>query len=384
MPGDMPGVGGGRTSYHGGTPFYTFLTIMTVLVRYLQLIFWPTGLSAVYDPPIRTGLDGAVLGSGIILLLLLAVGVLMYRRQRRFFFWYALVFLGLLPVSQIIPIVTLMNDRYLYFPMLGVAASIGTLASFLDASCKRWRTAGIAVIGLILIAIPCLSFTRTGVWSNDLTLWSDAAKKAPHHYQVLYGLAQALQNSGDLDAALPIYERVLALKPRDLDTLTHLGALYRARNMPLKARPYLLDVTRYYPKYAKGFVDLGTNYYLTDELGDAQKAFMAALALSPRSGEALSHLGIISLKQRKLDAARDYFQRVVSQGDATADLEYNLACVEALSGHSREALRHLESAFRMGFRDRESMEKDGDLDAIRPLREFQQLVTTYQGERGGN
>jgi len=380
LPGEMPGAGGGRIPYHGGSPFATFLTMLTVLPRYLQLVFWPTGLSAVYNPPIRTGFDGAVLGGVILVALLAVTGVMIFRRDRRPFFWYGLFFIGLLPVSQIIPIVTLMNDRYLYFPMLGAAAGIGCLVRLIENSGAR-RVTGVVAAGSVLIVLPCLTFARAEVWKNDLTLWSDAATKAPNHYVALYGLAQALQNAGNLDAALPLYLRVVASNPRHLDTLDHLGALYRARNMPIEGRPYLLAVTRGYPKLAKGFVELGMNYYQTDELGEAEKAFRRAIELEPRSKDAIYHLGMISLRSRKLDAARSYFREAISLGFGNADVEYNLACVEALSGHPEEALRHLEAAFMLGFRDKVSILKDRDLDAIRPLPEFKRLVRSFAGEK---
>ena len=381
LPGEMPGAGGGRIPYHGGSPFATFLTMMTVLVRYLKLLLWPTGLSAVYDPPIRTGFDGVVVGCLIFVALLVVAGVMLFRRDRRLFFWYGLFFIGLLPVSQIIPIVTLMNDRYLYFPLLGAAAFFGALACFIEKISGARRVIGIVAVGSILIPLPWLTFARAGVWKDDMTLWSDAAKKAPNHYVALYGLAQALQNSGDLDSALPIYLRVLALNPRHLDTLTHLGALYRARKMPLEGRPYLLDVTRYYPELAQGYLDLGMNYYQTDELAAAEKAFQRTLELNSRSRDAMSYLGLVALRTKRIDAARKFYQDVVSLGGTNADIEYNLACVEALEGNSGKALKHLEAAFRLGFRDRKSIEKDRDLNAIRSLPVFRQLVRNFLGEK---
>ena len=383
LPGDLPGGGGGRADYHGGSPFATFLTMLTVLPRYLQLLFWPAGLSAIYDPPIKTGFDPAVMGGGILFILLVAGGVVLFRRNRRLFFWYGLFFVGLLPVSQIVPIVTLMNDRYLYFPMLGAAACFGSLAGSVNAFSRKKRVIMLTSIGLIMISLTLLSFARAGVWKNELTLWRDASSMAPNHQVALYGLAQALQNSGDLDSAIPVYQRVLELNPRHLDALTHLGALYRSKNMPLKARTYLLDITRIYPSYAKGFVDLGINYYQTNDLDEAEKAFQGAQALQPRSKEAMWYLGLISLKTKRIDAARDYFQKVVSLGGSSADVQYNLACVESLSGHPGQALTHLESAFRLGFRERESIEKDSDLDSIRPLPGYKLLIHTYLGEKGG-
>ncbi len=381
LPGEMPGMGGGRTAYHGGSLFATFLTMLTVLTRYLRLLVWPTGLSAIYDPPVRTGFDGAVLFGGTLLALLAAGGIVLYYRNRRLLFWYGLFFIGLLPVSQIIPIVTLMNDRYLYFPMLGASVCFGSLAHWAETSTGTRRTMALVLAGVILTILPLLSFSRAGVWKNDLTLWSDAAQKTPSHYVALYGWAQALQNSGDLDGALREYLRILQQNPRHLDTLTHLGMLYRSKNLPLMGRPYLLDVIRYYPKLASGYLELGTNYYLTNDLADAEQAFLKALALQPRSREASINLGLISLRTRRLAEARGYFQKAVALGGTNAELEYNLACVESLSGHHPESLQHLEAAFRLGFRNKASVINDRDLDAVRSTAAFHALVNSVFVEK---
>ncbi len=94
------------------------------------------------------------------------------------------------------------------------------------------------------------------------------------------------------------------------------------------------------------------------------------------------HLGLISLRGRRMDAARDYFARLISLGGENADVEYNLACVESLSGHPGESLRHLESAFRLGFRDGESIAKDPDLSNVRTQPDFKRIVGSYLGEKG--
>jgi hypothetical protein len=121
-------MGGGRTSYLNGTPFNTLFTMLPVFIRYVKLIFWPADLSAVSAPAIKTGIDIEVALAALLLSLIMALGIFLYHRKRDLLFWLVLFFIGLLPVSQIVPIVTLMNDRYLYFPMLGAAAFIVNIA----------------------------------------------------------------------------------------------------------------------------------------------------------------------------------------------------------------------------------------------------------------
>jgi Flp pilus assembly protein TadD len=378
-PGEIPGYGGGRVPWHGGGPLSTFLTMLTVLPRYVSMVFMPTGLSAVYDPQVRAAFDWAVAGGCALVIILVLTGAYLFRKNRKIFFWYSFIFIGLLPVSQIVPITTLMNDRYLYFPMLGAAACIGSLAAH-GAYNNRWlRISVITVTFLLVVTLPCLSFIRVGVWKNDLTLWGDAARKSPNHYLALYGLAQALQNSGDLGAALPLYLKVHDLKPAHLDTLTHLGYLYSSMNMPLQARPYLLEVTRLYPGLASGLTNLGINYYKTDQLTEAEKNLRKSLDMDPDSRDTFYYLGLISLRSRRIVDARKYFENLISRGEVSAEIEYNLACVESLSGNTDKSLFHLENALKLGFRDKMSVEKDPDLNNARFRPEFNALVFSYLG-----
>lgn len=60
---------------------------------------------------------------------------------------------------------------------------------------------------------------------------------------------------------------------------------------------------------------------------------------------------------------------------------YNLACSLSLTGQSEEALDTLEHALDLGFDDGALMERDKDLDPLRELPRFRQLLARVQGEK---
>ena len=172
---------GGGTSYHGGSAYATFLTMLPIVVTYLRMVIWPSGLSAFYDPPIKTGIDLQVAGAAVLCLLLLAVGMGLYRHRRESFFWFALFFIGLVPVLQIVPIVTLMNDRYLYFPMLGAAPLLSILLLRDAAWSDLWsnlRYKGLVAGGiLVMAAYTAATSERIPVWRDSYALWKDTGAR---------------------------------------------------------------------------------------------------------------------------------------------------------------------------------------------------------------
>jgi Flp pilus assembly protein TadD len=377
-------LGGGRVSYYGGSPLYTALTMPTVFVRYLALLLWPAHLSVLYLPPLKTGIDAAVLSSGLVLVLLAVLGWVLYRRKRAFSFWFALFFIGFLPVSQIVPLVTLMNDRYMYFPMLGAAAFFSATAlAVIDRLSGYWRILAAGALWLLLLLLPWRSWERLAVWRNDVTLWTDTVAKEPDSEDAWYNLGKSYYDAGQKDSALAAYSRALVINPAAKDVLNNIGGIYMEKGEILTARPFLVEAVTYDPEYFNGLLNLGTNYFLSGEFQNAEMTFQKALALRPRSARVLSSLGDVYLSMRKLDRADEYYEKAVQLGGRNANLEFNRARVEALRGRSGEALKLLESALHLGYRDLENIRKDSALDSLRALPDFKRLMHAFLSEGGG-
>ena len=277
-----PEAGGGRVAYHGGGPFATFLTMTTVVPRYLGLLVWPASLSAEYAPTIRTGLDGAVAGGVALLVALAAAGVLLLRSSPRRFAWYALFFLGLLPVLQIVPLVTLMNDRYLYFPMLGAAALAGEAVAL--AMARLGRAGRRALAGATVAAIVLLgarAHARVRVWRSDVALWSDAVAREPRGKKAWFNFGRALEASRAYPEALAAYERALALDPRESDALVNAAAMHVTLGSPREAEGLLeRAVALPAPPYEAWF-NLALVRYQLGDLDAADEPLAAAIALEP-------------------------------------------------------------------------------------------------------
>lgn len=291
---------GGITSYHGGSPFTTFLTMIPVLLRYLRLVFWPTNLSAFYDVPIKSGIDAEVPLAAGACLMLLCLGWWLYRRKREHFFWYALFFAGLIPVSQIVPIVTLMNDRYLYFPMVGAAAylCVTTLPNF----ALRGRGASgrslprLLVMSGLVVACAVASSLRIGVWQDSYTLWGDAVKKAPAVALTHDGFGEGLLQKGLVDeainqfmTALRLYPPPALLKPGSgprndvANTHNNLGAAYGTKGLTDSAIEQFSMAIQLNPQFAKAWFNQGNALANKGQMNEALQSFETAVNLEPRN-----------------------------------------------------------------------------------------------------
>jgi Flp pilus assembly protein TadD len=374
----LPEHEGGRISYDIEGPLGVFYTMLTVLARYFRLIFWPTGLSAVYMPPMKVRMDSAVGLSALFAFFLAVIGLLLFRRRKKLFFWYALFFVGLLPVSQIVSLVTLMNDRYLYFPMLGAAACYGLLAFPPAPAMKNLHMKVIsAMLCLIVVPLPWLSWQRTSVWSNDLSLWKDVTIKTPASPLAWNGLGMAYLDAGRSDEAADALLKALSIDPDYELALNNLGALYNSRGKISEARPLLLKVVELFPYDMNGLLNLGINYYLSHEFEMAEQTFQKVLTLNPQAPQALSALGDVYDKMNRLDMARRYYEEAIRTGGSTAHLEYALAALDARVGRPQEALAHLESALQMGYDDLQNIREDRALDNLRGRDEFDILMRRY-------
>ncbi|HEY5976087.1 MAG TPA: tetratricopeptide repeat protein [Geobacteraceae bacterium] len=250
--------GGGLTAYHGGSPLITMLTMLPVLLSYLSLLFWPSRLAAVYVPVMRTGLDGPVILALLVLCLLAGAGWFWARRggRRDLAFWLGIFFVGLLPVSQIVPLVTLMNDRYLYFPMLGFAALVTAWPRPLLARLgPAWRLPVVAVTLLLVTVLALATQRRLPVWRDSLSLWSDAVTKAPDSNVAWMGMADVYLRQGKLDLARAAYLMSRDLLPDNPDADFGLACVAAQAGQHAEALALLAEAFR---KGFRGFEPLAT------------------------------------------------------------------------------------------------------------------------------
>ncbi len=199
---------------------------VTILWQYMAMLFCPTDLCVMYDPP-TSGIWSQVL-IGIVGWAI--VGLRLWKARRTHPLWIlgACSFLLLLfPMLNFFRITTLMNDRYLYLPSIIVFAMAASVVERMlrvtDVPLKDLleliSTSTKSALGFVVIA-SCVILTQQhqAVWSGPESLWTHALSQYPDMPLLRIQYAVTLYDQGRLADALDVMN--LALKecrPDELD-----------------------------------------------------------------------------------------------------------------------------------------------------------------------
>ncbi len=192
----------------------------TLLWRYVGMLLWPRNLCVLYNPPT----SGIALGVVLASLGLLAVARGAWNARTK----YPLVTLAIaafyllfVPVLNLFPLTTLMNDRYLYLPSIAFfgLASATVVWAFSNAKQalgeRGMQLTGVALTCSVAAILMFAASKHLPVWRNSVTLWNHAMAEAPELMVVRIQKAYSLHESGRETEAMMTLQKALQECPRD-------------------------------------------------------------------------------------------------------------------------------------------------------------------------
>jgi len=273
---------------------------------YLHLLVMPVHLSAEHQFSLaREPWEGPVLAAGA-LLLSLALVLWPFRRGR---FAGAWAFLLLLPTA-LVPLVVLVNEHRLYLAGIGFALVL----AWAWGEWAQRRPVAWAGFGVYTTVLSLLSLGRSASWVDELSLWRDAALKAPQMVKPHLRLADALVSADRRADAEQEYLRALALRPEHPGARNNLGLLYLKQGRPSQAREEFAALLRASPDNIPARLNLGTALLAMGQWQEAVGQYQQALAHGERGGEAEAKLGQIALNhQRDPQLALAFFDQAIEK-----------------------------------------------------------------------
>ena len=314
------------------------LTAVKVFGKLLWLFLWPARLSADYSynavplfgwrAPIwenaKTLMAVAVcLGAALLVFILAVRG---RRTEKPILFFLAFFFVALLPTSNLIILIgSIMAERFMYLPSVGIAGCVAAVVRALGQrnSLRRPITRPItarvawAALGVACLALAGRTYARNSDWQDELSIWSSAVEVCPGSAKAHYNLAKALEVlPGRMPEAIAEYQAALRIDPDHADVHNNLANAFSA---------------------------------IPGRLPEAIAEYQAALRIAPDRAEPHNNLAnaLARIPGRLPEAIAEYQAALRIRSD-NAEVHYNLAnTLLRLPGGLTEAIDEYRAALRI-------------------------------------
>jgi len=290
------------------------LTATAIVGKYIGLLFWPFALSADYSHEaiavVETPLNGSFAFGALVCVLAVVVLVLSLGRRIPSVCGLAIVFsfIPFFPVSNLLfPIGTVMAERLMYVPMVGIVMLLGLGFQTLV---QKSRAVGVGVVVLILLACGNRTVVRNTDWQSNFTLFASAVEAVPRSAKAHFNLGHEMHDQGNWQEALGQYAEAIEI----------------------------------YPQYAVAHYNIGVGYREQRESERAILAYRQTIAIDSAHVNAWTNLGVILAEGEKLGEAIDAFTKVVALAPTRIDAHYNLAIAYQRSGQLDQAIESYRAA----------------------------------------
>jgi tetratricopeptide (TPR) repeat protein len=285
----------------------------------LLLLPLPNQLNIDHDFQVSTSLfEYPTYLSAAIIVLLFILALFLTRKNRLVSFSIFWFFVVLAPTSSVIPIWDIMVEYRLYLPLLSYAFLLALAVHYLFNFLRKYLSLKLSR-GLVF-GLPCLllafyshvTIHRNYVFKDELTVWSDSAKKSPQKMRVRHNLGRAYFNEGLIDDAIREGEIALELSAH-IKNKTNIK--------------FILNL-------------LGGGYFRKGENEKALDLFRRAAEIDPQFPAAY----------------------------------YNMSCVYAKKNEKERALENLKKGISLNRLYKKRASIDSDFDPLRGDKEFEKLL----------
>ena len=161
-----------------------------------------------------------------------------------------------------------------------------------------------------------------------------------------FAVAQRLHQSGHLAQAEVLYRQILALNPRHVESLNHLGLVALQTGHPDDAVDLIRNAIALNRRIPEFHCNLGTALQNQAKLDEAVASYRRALALKPNFTDALSNLGNILLHQGKPAEAAVCYRKAIDLQPDFPEAHFNHSTVLLLEGKFHHGWQEFEWRWR--------------------------------------
>ncbi len=268
------------------------MTVPYTIVSYLRISFWPERLFITHHFVVPSFADVRFWGSLLVLATLLTVLALTGRnRSRTYWFWWLWFLVGISLVLNIFPLDMSLAERWLYFPLIGVAAAV--VWQVVD----RAKTVSVLILSAVVVLLGTRTWLRSYNWRSGLILYGHDIKLNSGAYDLNNNYGTELYRAGRRREAKKYFLKSVELAPDWWVNRSNLGVALASEGQEKQAeRQYRQALTNgsYYLAYENlaGLLFNQKRYKEVIEIGEAGlKSLPANFKLSYLTALAYYRLG---------------------------------------------------------------------------------------------
>jgi tetratricopeptide (TPR) repeat protein len=323
---------------------------------YLSKLLWPHPLSANYP---RWQIDAGQWFSYLPLLALIMILSIFWLRgrsgaagSRACFFAFAYFIVALLPALGLVDAYifqfSLVFDHFQYLAGLGPLALAGAALIWLSNSIMpRKPSLQSALCAGLLLILGMASWQRTWVYESEEAFWTDTLTRNPDSWMAHNNLGYALFRKGQVDDAVPHYQKALGIYPNYAKARNNLGVALFQKGQLNDAMAQFQKAVEINSNYAEAHSNLGNALVQKGQLEDAVVHYEMALGINRNYAEAHYNLGNALVQKGQLEDAVVHYQKAVEINPNYAEAHGNLGNALVQKGQLDKAVAHYEIAVKI-------------------------------------
>lgn len=220
---------------------------------------------------------------------------------------------------------------------------------------------------------------NTGNYTAAIAYIDEAQQQMPDDIDLIHMKADMLGESGDIDGAIVEWSRYIESAP------DYFGGYYRRgwfKDISMQTDAAIEDykmALMLQPDYAYAHFGLADMLMRKGEVEKAKEEYCKVIELDTiPNGDACAMYALLALDRK--DEAIAFMTKVLENDSTDRGSYYDAACLYTRIGDLQTAMSHLKKALDLGFRRFYHIRHDDDLEPLRKLPEFEEMMSKYENE----
>lgn len=286
------------------------LQVPIAISSYLQLFFWPDGLTLYHSEMIFSQIEYILR----VFILIGFFGLIIYclKKNKFVFFWLSFFIITLLPTINPFVHAWIVAERYVYLGTIGILTVVAML--FVKLSQKlKFKMATYIIFSFVILSLMVRTISRNVDWQDEDHLWLATARTSPSSAQNHNNLGDYYGRHGDLVNAEKEFRTAIALKPNYADAIHNLGNAYRDMGKPQEAIQMYEKAVTIEPRLWQSYQNIAAIYFSKGDYTNAKAYLDKGLQVDPKNANLRVALSILFYKNGNQKKGEELLMQILKE-----------------------------------------------------------------------